>query len=174
MAKSLDDGLAFILKYKNIAWYENGVVRILDRRIYPIETKFVECRTHLEVAQAIKDMVTQSWGPYFAAVMGMALACYEAKNLGEKEFNYYIHQAGISLYKARPTTSALMKKIVENGENKALKAKAEGRDAVEATFNSAVAYCESVYAETGKMGKYLVEKFPKKGSVMTQCWAEQL
>ena len=37
----MDQGLAFMLQYENIAWYENGKVRILDRRIYPREVKFV-------------------------------------------------------------------------------------------------------------------------------------
>ena len=30
-----DKDLAFILRYENVAWYEDGKVRILDRRIYP-------------------------------------------------------------------------------------------------------------------------------------------
>ncbi|NMR96115.1 S-methyl-5-thioribose-1-phosphate isomerase, partial [Vibrio parahaemolyticus] len=38
-----DEGLAFLLRYEHIAWYENGVVKILDRRIYPNEISFVEC-----------------------------------------------------------------------------------------------------------------------------------
>lgn len=60
----MDQGLAFMLQYENIAWYENGKVRILDRRIYPREVKFVECSDYHEVRQAITDMVTQSAGPY--------------------------------------------------------------------------------------------------------------
>ena len=69
-----DEGLAFMLQYENVAWYENGKVRILDRRIYPTEVRFVECATYQEVVQAIADMVTQSAGPYTAVGMGMALA----------------------------------------------------------------------------------------------------
>ena len=69
-----DEGLAFLLKYENVAWYENGTVRILDRRCYPHPVSFVTCRTSAEVAQAITDMVTQSAGPYLAAGMGMVLA----------------------------------------------------------------------------------------------------
>lgn len=30
-----DEGLAFMLQYENVAWYDAGEVRILDRRIYP-------------------------------------------------------------------------------------------------------------------------------------------
>ena len=71
-----DQGLAFMLQYENIAWYDSGEVRILDRRVYPRRVEFVVCRRHEEVAQALKDMVTQSAGPYTAAAMGMALAAY--------------------------------------------------------------------------------------------------
>ena len=35
-----DKDLAFMLKFENVAWYEDGKVRILDRRIYPIRTEF--------------------------------------------------------------------------------------------------------------------------------------
>ena len=76
----MDKGLAFMLRYENVAWYENGEVRILDRRIYPRKVEFVTCRNHHEVTQAIKDMVTQSAGPYTAAPMGVALAACECKD----------------------------------------------------------------------------------------------
>ena len=59
-----DKGLAFMLQYENVAWYDAGAVRILDRRVYPGRIEFVTCRTHVEVMQAIRDMVTQSAGPY--------------------------------------------------------------------------------------------------------------
>ena len=74
-----DRDLAWMLQLENIAWYEDGKVRILDRRIYPVEVRFVTCSDHREVAKAIKGMVTQSAGPYVAAAMGMALAAYECR-----------------------------------------------------------------------------------------------
>lgn len=67
-----DEGLAFMLQYENVAWYDAGEVRILDRRIYPAKIEFVRCKTHVEVMQAIRDMVTQSAGPYTAAAWAMA------------------------------------------------------------------------------------------------------
>lgn len=30
-----DQGMPFLLKYENVAWFENGCVKILDRRVYP-------------------------------------------------------------------------------------------------------------------------------------------
>ena len=44
-----DEGLAFMLQYENVAWYDAGEVRILDRRIYPAKIEFVRCKTHVEV-----------------------------------------------------------------------------------------------------------------------------
>ena len=41
--KRADEGLGFIMKYENVAWYEDGKVRILDRRIYPIRIEYVVC-----------------------------------------------------------------------------------------------------------------------------------
>ena len=76
-----DQGLAFMMRYENVAWYDSGAVRILDRRVYPRRVEFVTCRTHGEVAQALRDMVTQSTGPFTAAAMGMALAAYECRDL---------------------------------------------------------------------------------------------
>ena len=63
-----DEGLAFMLRYENVAWYEDGAVKILDRRIYPTRVEFVTCKTHQEVAQAIADMVTQSEVPILQLV----------------------------------------------------------------------------------------------------------
>ena len=41
-----DNGLAFMLRYENVAWYEDGEVRILDRRVYPRKVEFVTCKDH--------------------------------------------------------------------------------------------------------------------------------
>ena len=46
-----DHDLAFLLKFENVAWFENGQVRILDRRVYPLETRFVTCKTHYEFSK---------------------------------------------------------------------------------------------------------------------------
>ncbi len=108
-----DENLAFMLQYENVAWYEDGKVRILDRRIYPAKVEFVTCLKHEEVAQAIADMVTQSAGPYLAAGMGIALAAYECRNKTGEEAEQYLEKAADTLSHARPTTAARMEAITE-------------------------------------------------------------
>ena len=52
----MDEGMPFLLRYENVAWYERGRVRILDRRVFP-EISYVECGDYREVRRAVADMV---------------------------------------------------------------------------------------------------------------------
>lgn len=169
-----DKDLAFLLRYENIAWYEQGNVRILDRRIYPIRTEYVYCKNHQEVAKAIADMVTQSGGPYTAAAMGMALAAYECRDRGEKEKLSYLEKAAYTLSHARPTTVAKMEKTVKSCLEAAADAMAQGADVTEAVFKRALEDLNKKYERIEKTGENLAAKFPDHGTVMTQCFAETI
>ena len=170
-----DRDLAWMLQFDNIAWYEDGKVRILDRRIYPIEVKFVECKDHREVAEAIHEMVTQSAGPYVAAAMGMALAAYECRGRSETEQIEYLEKAADTISHARPTTSKRMELITESCIDAAKAAFAAGRDDASAAVKEhAIEQNNTRYARIGETGKYLASLFPEHGAVMTQCFAETI
>lgn len=170
-----DEGVGFLLRYENVAWYEDGAVRILDRRIYPIRTEYVVCRRHEEVAQAIADMVTQSGGPYLAAAMGMALAAYECREEQETVLLEKLEQAAYTLSHARPTTAAKMMRITEGALRVARQALAGGHTGlalVEALRQNAVDYINNNYIRYTVIGKYLADQIPQGGTIMTQCFAE--
>lgn len=169
-----DQGLAFLLQYENIAWYEGGAVRILDRRIYPLRTEFVVCRAHGEVAQAIKDMVTQSYGPYIAAQMGMVLACHEAAGLAPGPFCDYIDKAAFTLSHIRPTTVAAMERVVLACRDRAKAAAQAGQDPQAAVFAGVIAWLNEFYARMRKQAAYFAPLVPKGGTIMTQCFAETM
>lgn len=172
--KRMDEGLAFLLQYENVAWYEDGKVRILDRRIYPREVHFVTCTTYMEVAYAIRDMVTQSAGPYTAAGMGMALAAYEAKDKTEAEQIKFLEKASYDISHARPTTANRMGLITSNCLEAAKKALSQGKSASEAIFNTTVDSLNRRYSTMEKVGEYLADMFPENGTVMTQCFGETI
>lgn len=169
-----DEGLAFLLQFENIAWYEDGAVRILDRRCYPYPVSFVTCKSTEEVAQAIKDMVTQSAGPYLAAGMGMALAAKESERLGGDARKEYLAKAADLLATARPTTEKRMRIITDGCLDAAGRAMESGEDVAEAVFGHTVAVTEKRYRKIEKTAKYLVDKFPAHGTIMTQCFAETI
>lgn len=172
-----DEGLAFLLRYENIAWYEDGVVKILDRRIYPVRIESVICHRHEEVAQAIGDMVTQSGGPYTAASMGMALAAYEAKELPDEAYLPYMRKAAYTLSHARPTTVERMKGVVARALDaleRELKKGTSREEMPEKLRDDAVARVNDSYARYDKIAIHLADKIPNGGTVMTQCFAETI
>ena len=173
--KRADDGVGFLLRYENVAWYEDGVVRILDRRIYPVRKEYVTCRRHEEVAQAIADMVTQSGGPYLAAAMGMALAAFESKDLRESELTAYLEKAAYTLSHARPTTVAKMERVTERAMGVARREITIGHTGmalVDALQRNAIDQIEENYRKYAVIGKLLADKIPMNGTIMTQCFAE--
>lgn len=169
-----DHDLAFMLRYENIAWYEDGKVNILDRRIYPAEVKFVTCHSHREVAQAITDMVTQSAGPYTAAPMGMALAAYECRDKSAAEQMEYLRAAAHTIATARPTTTKRMALLCGICLEEAERALAAGEDVALAIRDKTVALNDVRYARMAKIGSFLADMFPDNGTVMTHCFAETI
>lgn len=163
-----------MLQYENVAWYENGKVKILDRRIYPAKVQYVICNHHSEVAKAIADMVTQSGGPYVAAGMGMALAAYEVKDKSAQQQLEYLKKAAYTLSHARPTTVKRMEIVVEGCLQVAQEAIEQDIKVDEAIFQHTLKAVNNNYIRTSKVAKYLVDMFPDKGTIMTQCFGETI
>ncbi|MEW8972945.1 MAG: S-methyl-5-thioribose-1-phosphate isomerase [Tissierellaceae bacterium] len=169
-----DKDLAFMLRYENVAWYEDGIVKILDRRIYPTKVEFVTCKKHEEVAQAITDMVTQSAGPYTAASMGMALAAYESRNMSKDKMWEYLEKAAYTLSHARPTTVERMSQITNGCLKIAKEAIEKGKPIDESIFLYTIESLNRRYSTMETVAEYLVDMFPSKGNIMTQCFGETI
>lgn len=169
-----DKALAFMLQYENIAWYENGAVRILDRRCYPRSVAFVTCTHYGEVAQAIRDMVTQSAGPYTAAAMGMALAAHECRDRSEAEQRAYLKEAASVIANARPTTAKRMAHITALMLDAAEAAWQSGADVAGAIKTAAIETNNRRYRKIEKIATHLVARFPNDGTILTQCFAETI
>lgn len=167
-----DKDLAFMLQYENVAWYDEGEIRVLDRRVYPAKTEWVVCRTVEDVASAIRNMVTQSTGPYTLAPMGMALACYLIQGRSKDETASFLSWASKTIATSRPTTAKRMESLTEKCIPVALKALEEGKRADLAVRDFVVEMNNERYARVDKVAHNLVDKFPEGGVVMTQCYAE--
>ncbi|NLY09728.1 MAG: s-methyl-5-thioribose-1-phosphate isomerase [Tissierellia bacterium] len=167
-----DKELGFLLIYENVAWYDNGVVRILDRRIYPREKSFVQCNTHYEVARAIADMVTQSAGPYTAAAMGMILAYRES--LKEPNPWKYLEESAYRLSHARPTTTHRMKQVVNGCLSVIKKAIESNKNPEHELMDYNISQLEKRYNKMEEVSRYLVDLIPENGKIMTQCFGETI
>lgn len=169
-----DNDMPFLLKYEHVAWYEDGRVYILDRRVFPAEIKFVECTTYKEVAKCITDMVTQSTGPYTAVGMGMALAAYECKDMPEAEQESFLRQASYDLAHSRLTAAHRYGKVTGHCLDAALKALKEGRSTVEACFDRTIESLNRRYSTMQIVGDYLADIIPEGGTILTQCFGETI
>ena len=169
----MDQNMPFLLRYENVAWYENGRVRILDRRIFP-EVRFVECEHYQEVVRAIADMVTQSAGPYTAVGMGMALAAYEVRGRSGQEQMAFLKQAAYDLAHARPTTANRYGQITYRCADVAREALEAGEDPIRAIVDSTVASLNRRYSTMQIVGDHLARLIPENGTVLTQCFGETI
>lgn len=169
-----DKGMPFLLRYENVAWYENGQVRILDRRVYPREVKFVNCKTYKEVVTAIQNLVTQSAGPYTAVGMGMALAAYESRNLEKTERIKFLEEAEDALRNARVTTASRYGIITSRCLEIAKRAIENGEDPIELIVEDTVNSLNRRYTTMQKVGDNLLELIPEGGTLLTQCYGETI
>lgn len=165
-----DYRLGELLQYENVAWYEDGKVRILDRRVYPAKKEFVECCSYKEVVDALRDMVTQSAGPYTAAGMGMVLAAYESE--GHEQQLAFLEQAALDIGNARPTTSKRMLKITTNCLQAGKKAIEAGTSPIDAIFEHVIQSLNQRYSRMNVIGSNLFSLLSGKKRVLTHCFGE--
>lgn len=172
-----DHGLPTLLRYENIAWYDEEAahVRLLDRRVYPRELRYVDCSNPEEVRLAIQGMVTQSYGPFTAAAMAMALAARSCQGQTESKQLAVLQQAAERLATARPTTEAQMRAVVEDQLAIARQALTAGESRLDLRLkNAAIERLNQRYTRIERQGEILAELFPQNGRIMTQCFADTM
>ncbi len=170
----MDNGLAFMVQYENVAWYEDGVVKILDRRIYPKELSYVVCRDYHEVAQAIADMVTQSGGPWMAALQAMVMTAYQVQDCPIEEARLKLQDAAYTVTHARPTTSERMVSYIQEALDFAVAMLETGQDVGPETEAYALKITEARYQVSRSIAEYAVDMLPDEVTILTQCFAETL
>lgn len=170
----LDLNLPELLRFDHIAWFEDGALRMLDRRVYPMIRRYETCRSVDDVVQAIRNMVTQSGGPLLAVQMGMALAAHEVRDETSVRQIAHLESSAVRLQQSRPTTSREMGRLVTQSLAVGKAALMAGRNVVEAIKSDAIAEANRRYASIQKIAVHLVKSFPASGTIMTQCFAETI
>ncbi|MGB3440444.1 MAG: methylthioribose-1-phosphate isomerase [Actinophytocola sp.] len=144
-------------------------VEILDRRVFPERRVWVHCASVEEVAKAIEDMVTQSSGPYFAALWGMVLAAREAAGLDAPAARARLDAAGARLAATRRTNNHLRKAVTAtlsqvDGQT--------GGELVAAVLAGARAGDERYRSRSAALGRHTADLLPDNATVLTHCWAD--
>ncbi|GAA1706431.1 s-methyl-5-thioribose-1-phosphate isomerase [Microbacterium sediminicola] len=153
----------------SVVW-DGETVRILDRRVFPSRVEWVVAHSPQEVASAIRDMVTQSSGPLYAACAGMSLAAFQARDEDLPVARARLAAAGDALAHARPTNKH-PKDAVE-AVLRRTEAATSTPELVELAIDEARRF-EADYRDAGlRLGRAAVGLLPRRATILTHCWAE--
>ncbi|TQS45645.1 methylthioribose-1-phosphate isomerase [Cryptosporangium phraense] len=150
---------------------DEGVL-ILDRRVFPARQEWVLARSAGEVAVAIREMVTQSSGPFYAGLAGLRLSARLHRGDGVETALKALVDDGELLTAARPTNNHVRDAVREVLAAVSL-----------AAPDSAEELAEIVEAETGRLesayrggsaelGRLTAALIPDGARVMTHCWMD--
>ncbi|MDR1894428.1 MAG: class II aldolase/adducin family protein [Spirochaetales bacterium] len=165
------EGLPFLVRPENVARFEDGRVIILDRRVYPFKRQFVTCADYQETARAIKDMVTQSMGPYTAVARGMTQAAYSVRDQKTRRQREVMTDAALVLGNARPTNNTI-RYLTGDLLKTALRTIEEGGDLFRETEKAADRQVLDTYGSSQKIGAYGAAQLKDGDCVLNHCWAE--
>lgn len=160
--------LPSLVRRAGMAEWDDGVVRILDRRELPLAEKYLECRSVEDVAKAIEDMAIQgAFSLSIAAGYGLALAASDSTDSLDG-----LRSVASRLAKTRPTGLALQRMLDACMAN-AEKAFVAGEDPVReiiATVDHAAATLARQGWKTGQRAAALLEDGM---SILTHCFPDR-
>jgi methylthioribose-1-phosphate isomerase len=155
--------------YFTIQW-DNGVVRMLDQRLLPGKTTYVDYSTHPEVAEAIRDMVIRG-APAIgvAAAYGLALAAKNSTAADVDDIRADLNDAATTLRAARPTAVNLFWAI-DRGLRRAADPKLTTAQSIrDAMLQDALAVAEEDVQANQQMGLNALSLIPDEATVIHHC-----
>lgn len=149
---------------------EPGMVRILDRRVFPHSIEFVDCPDVEACAKAIEEMVTQSAGPGKVAGAALALAAESCGNADAESRMSTMKAAGERLLKTRPTNNNIRDVVAAvNAELPQI----AGRDDFVASVDALVrGQWDLRLKNSRKLGIAAAGLINDGDAILTHCWAE--
>ncbi|GGP07583.1 s-methyl-5-thioribose-1-phosphate isomerase [Nonomuraea glycinis] len=157
--------------------FAGDAVEILDRRVYPLEVRWVRCATSEDVAVAIERMVTQSSGPLFAATAGMVLGAREARHEPPERAAERLRAVGARLVATRPTNNHIrdaVHAVLSATVGTTLQAgTAQAGDELVAVVEAAArAHDDGYRARSAALGGHAAGLLADGARVLTHCWAD--
>jgi len=163
-----EDELPLLVRRAGMAVWDDGVVRILDRRALPGSEQYVECRTTEDVAVAIETMVIQgAFSLSIAAGYGLALSC-----IGGKDILGRMQSAVARLRSTRPTGLALQRMLSACATN-AKEALSSDKDPVHAIVETVDAAAATLARQGWKTGQRAAHLLEDGARILTHCFPDR-
>ncbi|MGD8166232.1 hypothetical protein ACEXOS_003325 [Herbiconiux sp. P16] len=149
---------------------EGGVVRILDRRVFPETVSWVSARDAEEVAAAIAAMVTQSSGPLFAAYAGLEITALQVATLPPDAARERMRAAGAAIQSARPTNNHPREAVAH--VLGAIEHSGTTGELVETAVAAARSGAQLYRDRSHSLGAATVALLPDGARILTHCWMD--
>lgn len=163
-----ESDLPLLIRRAGMSEWDNGIVRILDRRGLPQRESYLDCRTTDEVAIAIEDMAIQgAFSLAIAAGYGLALASKLSCANSES-----IRTAKARLLSTRPTGLAL-NRMLDAAEKAAHLAAANDGDVTEAILAVVNRAAETLARQGWKTGQRAANLLDNNACILTHCFPDR-
>ena len=162
-----------ILRFRRLLRYEDGAVKILDRRVFPMQTEYVDCKTPEEVGAAIRDMVTQSGGVKIAAFQGLRLQAHLRGGEKNAAAIKALYDAAHTIAWARPTTAPQVERML-GAIIESIAAYPDGSDLAQDADEAVMAAMEKRYNDFRAIAGHVVDVLPDHPRILTHCFSELL
>lgn len=155
--------------FHSIEW-QDGVLRLIDQRVLPQETVYLDFKDYQGVAEAIRNMTTRG-APAIgaAAAYGLALTVYHTQATETSTLRAELEQAAERLRQSRPTAVNLfwaINRVMKRVANPAL-------DTVEALREAVLAEAHAIFAEDVQTNKQIgynaMELVPDRAKILHHC-----
>ena len=158
---------------RTIEW-RDGVVVTIDQTVLPIKEEWIELRSCMEVASAIKEMKMRG-APLIgvAAAFGMALSAYHSKAETREELLRELEECAEILRKTRPTAVNLFWAI-NRIMNKARKIQGSLEDLKRSIISEAIAMADEDVETNRKIGRNGASLLSNGDTILTHCNAGSL
>ncbi|SEF90486.1 methylthioribose-1-phosphate isomerase [Caloramator fervidus] len=148
---------------------------LLDQRLLPLEVKYIECTSYLQVAEAIKNMVVRGAPAIgIAAAYGVVLGAREVFSNNATEYEKNMQKVFETLASTRPTAVNLFWALNRMKDKFYSSLKSDLNKVIETLEKEA----NSIYLEdlelNKKIGEYGASLLPNKCTVLTHCNAGAL
>jgi methylthioribose-1-phosphate isomerase len=148
----------------------DDAVHILDRRVFPHQQVWVAARDDVEVAAAIRDMVTQSSGPLYAAMAGLRLTARQHAADRPADALAAIRLAGERLVAARPTNNSVRDAVTDVLAG--LDPTADTAELVAGVDRAAQDQDTRYRTRSAALAEHAAALLPDGAHLLTHCWMD--
>lgn len=153
---------------RTVSWKDGSIV-LIDQRKLPNKLELIECKDHLQVVEAIKDMTIRG-APAIgaAAAMALGLAAHRSKAKTKEELIKELEVVARDLSATRPTAMNLFW-MIQRVMNKAKSTEGSVKDLIESVKDEAILISEEDVKANHEIGRNGSEVLEDGDVVLTHC-----